>query len=222
MIGDSLPASPSFGPVLAQGHKAGIIVATMYGADTKGVDFNMGPDWTALGKMYVDSLKGRSGPQRLGLLAVAPTGTGKAWIDGVKAAAKKTKNVTVVGIVDTNDDPAKALDQSTALLNAHPEINVLASHMGTATTPMVSVIKQKKLKGKVIVLANGASGGGTDGAKQGVVYKFLMQNLCAEGKDAANAAADIKAGKKIVKQIDVHVVMATLANYKKYGAKGWA
>ena len=71
----------------------------------------------------------------------------------------------------------KALDESNALLNAHPEINVIASHMGTATTPAVSVVKQKGLKGKVVVLANGGAGGGIDGAKQGIVYKFLLQGL---------------------------------------------
>jgi hypothetical protein len=74
----------------------------------------------------------------------------------------------------------------------------------------------------VIVLANGGSGGGIVGAQQHVVYRFLLQNLCAEGTAAASAAAAIAAGQPYQKQINVQTVMASLANYKTYTAKGWA
>lgn len=221
----TFPASAGFGPVLQQAQKAGITVGTLYGAGSggsTGSDVNTGVDWKALGKQYVAAIAMRKGPQHVGLIAQAPDGVGKSWIDGFKAAAAKTKNVTVSAIVYTGDDPTKALDQSNALLTAHPEVNVLASHMGTATPGASSAIKAKHDVGKVVMVANGGSGGGITGAKDGTVYKFLLQDLCTEGKDAVNAVVAKAEGKKVPAQISVDTVMADLSTYKKYIAKGWA
>jgi ABC-type sugar transport system substrate-binding protein len=219
----TFPASPAFGPVLQQAHDAGIVTGTMYGGggSARG-DFNTGWDWTALGRQYVAALAGRKGVQRVGVLAVSATGVGKAFLDGVTSAAKATHgHVVVRAVIYTADDPTKTLDETNALLTAHPEINVLASHMGTSTTPVVSAIKAKHLVGKVVLLGNGGNGGGVEGAKAGIVYRFLLQDLCTEGKSAANAAADLGEGKTTPKQINVTTVMASLANYKSYLAKGW-
>jgi ABC-type sugar transport system substrate-binding protein len=219
----TFPASPAFGPVLQQAHDAGIVTGTMYGGGGSAQgDFNTGVDWTGLGRQYVGALKTRKGVQRVGVLAVTPTGVGKAFLDGVKAAAKATHgHVVVRAVIYTADDPAKTLDKTNALLTAHPEINVLVSHMGTSTTPVVSAIKAKHLVGRVVLLGNGGNGGGVEGAKAGIVYRFLLQDLCTEGKAAANAAADLGEGKTAPKQINVLTVMASLANYKLYLAKGW-
>ena len=219
----TFPASPAFGPVLAKARAQGIITGTMYGGGGSPTgQFNTGTDWTALGKLYVGALAGRTGAQHVALLVQAPTGVGKAFAAGFTEAAKATKNVTVVATGYTNDNPTTALQQATDILTAHPDVNVIASDMGTATTPTVSVVKSKHMVGKVIMLANGGSGGGITGAQQGVVYRFLLQNLCKEGTDAATAAAAVADGKPYKKQINVQTVMAGLANYKALTKKGWA
>jgi ABC-type sugar transport system substrate-binding protein len=218
----TFPASPAFGPVLQQAHKAGIITGTMYGgAGTAPADFNAGVDWNALGRQYVAALAGRPGVQRVGLLAVSPTGVGKAFVDGFKSAAAGNPNIKVEAIIYTNDDPATTLSETNALLLAHPDINVLASHMGTSTTPVISAIKAKGDVGKVVLLGNGANGGGSQGAQQGTVYRFLLQDLCTMGHEAVSTAADIAAGKPASKSIVIGTVMAGLNNYKSYLAKGW-
>ncbi|HEX4660664.1 MAG TPA: substrate-binding domain-containing protein [Streptosporangiaceae bacterium] len=218
----TFPASPAFGPVLQQAHQAGIITGTMYGGGgTATADFNAGVDWNALGRQYVAALAGRPGVQRVGLLAVSPTGVGKAFIDGFKLAAQGNKNIKVEAIIYTNDDPATTLSETNALLLAHPDINVLASHMGTSTTPVVSAIKAKGDIGKVVLLGNGANGGGSQGAQQGIVYRFLLQDLCTMGHDTVSTAADIAAGKPASKSIVIGTVMAGLNNYQSYLAKGW-
>jgi ABC-type sugar transport system substrate-binding protein len=180
-----------------------------------------GVDWGALGEQYVAALAGRPGKQVVGLLAVSPTGVGKAFVDGFKAAAAKTSNVTVKAAAYTDDDPAKTLTQVNALLQANPDINVVASHMGTSTTPVISAIKAKKKVGKVVFMGNGATGGGSQGAKAGIVYKFLLQDLCTEGKSAVDAAADLAAGKKVAKDLPIATVMAGLNDYQSYLNKGW-
>lgn len=217
------PVSAAFGPVLKQAEAAGIITGTMYGGPTSAVgQFNTGPDFNKLGELYVRAIAERPGPQRVGLLAADSTGTGGAWMDGVRAAAAQTDNVEIVGVVYTGDDPARALSQANALLAAHPEINVLASHMGTATTPSVSAIKAKGLKGRVVMLANGAVAGGLEGAREGIVYRFLLQNLRREGQDAVRAAIDRAAGKDVPAQINVETTMVGLDDFEQYDARGWS
>jgi ABC-type sugar transport system substrate-binding protein len=140
----TFPASQGFIPLLAQARKAGIITGTMYGgAGSATGQFNTGTDWTALGKSFVAALAGRRGPQHVALLVQAPTGVGLAFADGFKAAAAATKNVTVATVGYTNDDPTTALQVASDILTAHPEVNVIASNLGTATTPTVSVIESK-------------------------------------------------------------------------------
>ncbi len=217
------PASPAFKPILKQAEDAGIVTATLWGGGASATGLtNVGADFTDMGKVYVDALVDRSGPQKVGLIAYDPTGTGKAWMDGFEAAAADAGNITVEGVVYTADDPARALSQANALLAAHPDINVVASHMGTATTPTVSAIKGKGLKGRVIMLANGAVAGGLEGAREGVVEKFLLQDLAGASRSVVQAVADIAAGKDVPAQIDVPGTMVGLDDYEEYSARGWS
>ncbi|MTD16860.1 substrate-binding domain-containing protein [Nakamurella sp. YIM 132087] len=219
----TFPASDGFAPVLQQAQAAGIITATMYGgggADS-GADVNIGVDWGALGKMYVEAIAEREGPQKVGLIAQAPTGTGKAWMDGVKAAAAETDNVTVVGEVYTGDDAAKALDQSNALLTAHPDVNVIATHMGTVTPGAVAAIKSKGLLGKVVLVGNGPDNGGKEALADGSAYRILLQGLCQEGKDALDAVADLANDQTVAPQIDTQTIMAGDDDLEKLLGEGW-
>lgn len=217
------PASPAFEPLLEQARKAGIIVATMYGAGAfKAANVDIGADFVKLGQAYADSIAGRKGPQHVGLIAVGPTGVGKVWIDAFRAEAKKVKNVSLDAVVYTNDDPTKALDASVNLLTAHPEINVLASHMGTATAGAVEAIKEKGDSGKVFFVANGSSGAALQGLKNHTIYRVLVQNLCKGGTAAVKAVVRIANGQSVPKAIAVQVKLIGLKSYKKYLAQGWS
>jgi ABC-type sugar transport system substrate-binding protein len=220
----TFPESAGFGPVLAQAKAKGIVTGTMYGGSgAPSGEFNAGANWTQLGAQYVAALAGRKGTQYVALLSQAAVGVGAAYDNGFKAAAAKTHgHVQVVAEGYTNDDPATAQQQAQDLLTAHPNINVFASNMGTATTPVVSVVKSKGLVGKVVMLANGGSGGGIVGAQQHVVYRFLMQNLCALGSESATLAEDIAIGAPHPSFWAVPTVLAGLGNYKKLAKKGWA
>ena len=216
------PASESFKPLLEQASKAGIVTGTMYGgADSALGDFNTGLDFDALGRSFAEPLAEREGEQRVGLLAVSPTGVGKAFTDGFKAAAAETDNVKVVGTAYTEDNPTKTLGQVNSLFNAHPDINVFVSHMGTSTQPVISAIKAKKLVGKVVLVGNGGSGGGIEGAEEGIVYRFLLQDLCKESNDVVDAASKLAAGETVPEQINVDTVMVDDTNWKEYDDKGW-
>lgn len=219
----TFPATDGFVPVLQQARDAGIIVGTLYGAaGTDSVSqVNVGADFAEVGRIMVQALAKREGPQNVGLMVQGPTGAAKAFADAFNAEAAKTSNVKVIAVVNTNDDASKALDQATALLTAHPKINVIASHMGTATQGTTAAIKAKDLVGKVVMLANGPAGGGAEGLEDGTVYKLLMQNVCGAGKQIIDGVVDISEGKTVPKQVSVGVTMVGKGEVQPLLDKGW-
>jgi ABC-type sugar transport system substrate-binding protein len=224
----TFPASDGFAAVLKQAQAAGITTATLYGsgASDSGADVNIGVDWAKLGELFVNEIAKRPGEQNLGLVAVAETGVGKSWMDGVKAAAAKTSNVKVAGEVYTGDDAAKALPQTSALLTAHPEINVVATHMGTATPGVVAAIKGKGATDKVAFVANGPDNGGKEGLASGGVWRLLVQDLCGEGRDALDAVVDHQSGTASASDgnipfIDVGTALVSADTLQGYLDKGF-
>lgn len=226
----TFPASDGFAPVLKQAQKAGIVTTTVIGPGTKdsGADANVGLDWSKLGEMYVAAIAKRPGTQYVGLEAAANSGPGGEWMAGLKAAAAKTSNVKVVGAVYTGDDSAKALQQTQALLTAHPNINVIASHMGTVTQGAVAAIKAKGKTGKVVLVGNGHDNGGTEAMASGAAYALLFQNLCDAGTKSADVTIDMLKKKQTAppsggpKNLFYGVTVATKDNYRQFIDKGWS
>ena len=195
----------------------------LYGAGgtESGADVNVGANFTVVGQIFAEAIAQREGPQNVGLMIQGPTGAGKAFSEAFTAAAEKTDNVKVIAVVNTNDDASKALDQASALLTAHPEINVIASHMGTATQGATAAIKAKGLVGKVVFVANGPAGGGREGLADGTVYKLMMQDLCNAGGQIIDALAKIGEGETVPAQLDVGVKMFSEDGIQEYLDKGW-
>ena len=219
----TFPATTGFTPVLQQARKAGIEVGTFYGAagTEAGSNANVGANFATVGHIFAQAIAARTGEQHVGLMVQGAAGVGKAFTDAFKEEALKTKNVTVSAIVFTNDDASKALDQASALLSAHPEINVIASHMGTATQGATAAIKAKHLQGKVVFVANGAAGGGSQGLEDGTVYKLMLQDLCTAGHVMVDAMTKVAAGEQVPAQVDVGVQMFGKGEVDKFVAKGW-
>lgn len=219
----TFPATDGFTPVLQQAREAGIKVGTLYGASgtEAGSDVNVGANFTLMGEVFAEAIAEREGPQNVGLMIQGPTGAGKAFNDGFIAAAEKTANVKVIAVVNTNDDASKSLDQANALLTAHPEINVIASHMGTATQGATAAIRSKDLVGKVVFVANGPAGGGREGLADGTVYKLLMQDLCNAGTQIVDALVKIGNGETVPANLDVGIQMFGEEGIQDYLDKGW-
>ena len=219
----TFPATDGFTPMLQQARDAGILVGTLYGAGgtESGADVNVGANFAVVGQIFAEAIAQRDGPQNVGLMIQGPSGAGKAFSEAFEAAAAKTDNVKVVAVVNTNDDASKALDQASALLTAHPEINVIASHMGTATQGATAAIKAKDLVGKVVFVANGPAGGGREGLSDGTVYRLMMQDLCNAGGQIVDALVKISDGESVPSNLDVGVKMFGEEGIQDYLDKGW-
>ena len=219
----TFPASDGFVPQLEQAAAADIIVGTLYGADytASASQTNVGADFGKIGEIMVEALKGREGDQNVGLLVQGPTGAGKAFEEGFRAAAEGSDAISVIAVSFTEDNAAKSLDQTNALLAANPEINVIASHMGSATQGVSATIKSRNKVGDVIMLANGAAGGGQEGLEDGTVYRIMMQDLCNAGAQILQGVVDLGEGKEVPAQIDVGIRMFGADEVEEYLDQGW-
>ncbi|WP_187271883.1 sugar ABC transporter substrate-binding protein [Aeromicrobium terrae] len=219
----TFPASEGFGPVLKQAQAKGILTGTLFGTGGSdgGADVNAGPDFTAIGETIITAISKIPGQHVLGLVAQADTGLGKAWLDGVKAAVKKTDNVKVAGEVYTGDDAAKALPQVNALLTAHPDVTDIATHMGTVTPGAVAAIKAKKLVGKTFLVAGGHDNGGLESIQGGTSRLILLQDNCGLGKDMIDGIVDTAEGKPAA-SIPIHVAVVPQDEVQGYLDKGWS
>jgi ABC-type sugar transport system substrate-binding protein len=218
----TFPASGAFGPVLQQAQRAGVLTATLYGDGTpaSGATVNAGVDWSVIGKQYVDSISALPGNHVVGLVAEGPTGIGKSWTDGVKAAAASTSNVKVVGTVYIGADGSKALPEVTSLLTAHPDVDIVASNTGLMTQGAVAAIKSKGLQGKVHLVAINNANGGPEAIKDGYAVGLFLQDLCDLGKRTVDGVVLAATGVK-VPLIEVHDIIATKDNLQQYIDKGW-
>lgn len=219
----TFPASEGFAPVLKQAQGKGILTGTLFGTGgpASGADVNAGPDYTAIGETIVGAISKLPGKHVLGLVAQADTGLGKSWLDGVKAAAKKSDNVTIAGEVYTADDAAKALPEVNALLTAHPDVTDIATHMGTVTPGAVAAIKAKKLVGKTFLVAGGHDNGGMEAIEGGTARLMFLQDNCGLGKDMVDGVVDTAEGKQ-PKAIPIRVAVVSKADVQGYLDKGWS
>jgi ABC-type sugar transport system substrate-binding protein len=226
----TFPVSAGFAPVLQQAQKAGIVTLTILGSGKadSGADLNIGLNWTKIGELFVTAVAARPGQQNVGLIEDSPQGAGKDFTNGVKAAAAATSNVKIVGTVYTGDDTAKALNQTTALLTAHPEINVIMTHQGTATPGAIAAIKAKGKTGKVAFIGNGPGNGGKEALANGTAFAMLFQDLCGAGTIIADSVADRLEGKTSASGsgptnlAGLPAAIGTKADYQSYIDKGWA
>jgi ABC-type sugar transport system substrate-binding protein len=218
----TFPNSDGFAPALKQAQDKGVVTGTIYGtgdADS-GADYNIGPDWNAIGDANMSAVAALPGKHVVGLVAADNTGLGKAWLDGVKNAAKKYPNVTIAGEVYTGDDAAKALPQVNALLTAHPEITDIVTHMGTTTPGAVAAIKSHNRQGKTFLVAIGHDNGGTEAVKSGASRLVFLQDVCTLGKQMTDGVVAVHEGKTPA-PAPVKVKVIPADQLDQYLKQGW-
>ncbi|MGP3533842.1 sugar ABC transporter substrate-binding protein [Microbacterium sp. RD1] len=218
----TFPASDAFGPVLQQAQEAGVLTATLYGdgKPESGATVNAGADWSLIGEQYVEAISAVPGDHVVGLVAEAPTGVGKSWIDGVTAAAEKTDNVTISDTVYVGADASQALPQVTALLTANPDIDIVASNTGIMTAGGVAAIESLGLQDKVKLVAINNANGGPEAIRDGAAIGLFLQDTCDLGARTVGGLVEAATGAD-VPLIPVKAVIATQDDLDEYLDKGW-
>lgn len=227
----TFPVSDGFSPVLQDAQAAGIVTATIFGSGEadSGADLNFTTDFELNGRQYIDALDPIEGDKVIGLIAAADAGAGQQWMDGIRTAAEGRDDVTIAGAVYTGDDSSKALDQTNALLTAHPDVNVIATHMGTVTQGAVAAIESQDKIGEIFLVGVGTDNGGAQALESGAALAMQMNNSCEASRAGMHQIIDriegtTAATNDLPEEIlgsEETVTMATKDNYQTLMDNEW-
>ncbi len=217
----TFPASAEqFDPIFAQARAAGVYVATVEGGQTKNQNVNAGTSFEQFGRLAAKTVAAKPGQQNVAFLTQGPTGPDATFVNAFKDAAKQYSNIKVVDTRYDDGDVTKTTDLATALMTAHPELNHFVTNEGADTPGVVAAIKQKDQVGNVFLTTNSIYSGSVEGMKAGIVYSFLLQNMCAIGKAPVDALVRLSKGESVPANISTPISFATASNVDSLTASG--
>ncbi|MDX6255835.1 MAG: ribose transport system substrate-binding protein [Frankiales bacterium] len=213
-------SAAQFDPLFLQARKAGIYVATVEGGQTKNQTLNAGTSFAQFGVLAAKTVAAKAGQQYVAFLSVGPTGPDALFVNSFKATAKQYPNITIVDSRYDGGATTKTVDLATAMMTAHPQLNHFVTNEGADTPGIISAIKQKGKVGKVFLTTNSIYSGSVDGMKAGIVYSFLLQNMCKIGSTPVDALVKVSKGEKVASNIPTEIEFATAANRVSLTASG--
>ncbi len=222
-IGISVNEPKSVEGVIKQAMKAGIKVVT-FDSDSA----NSGRS------MYIGTVNKQAGVTMGEAMAKAVGGKGEVAIvtgqlgasnlneriDGVKEALAKYPDIKIVATEGTEDDLAKAVSVTEALLRGHPNlagIFGISQVGGPAVAKVLGEEEFAKHKGQLKVLAFDDLPDTIKGVKDGFIDGIMVQRPITMGKLAVDhLVAQIKGEETASKDIDTGVTVVTKDNLGSY------
>jgi ABC-type sugar transport system substrate-binding protein len=214
-------SAEQFDPILQQAKSAGIYTATVEGGQTKNQTLNAGTSFTQYGELAAKTVAAKGGQQNVAFLTQGPTGPDAEFVGAFKAAAAaKYPNIKIVDSRYDGGDTTKALDLATAMMTAHPDLNHFVTNEGADTPPVIAAIKAKNKVGKVFLTTSTIYSGSVEGMQAGIVYSFLLQNMCAIGSTPVDALLKVSKGQSVPPNIPTPIEFATKDTVKQLTASG--
>ncbi len=209
-----------FNPLFTQAKKAGIFTGTVDSAAPTTNDINVGTSYLQYGALAAETLAKKGGEQYVGLISASAANN--PFVIGFDSWLKKHPSapIKVVASEFDNGDPTQDTGLVNAMLTAHPDLNMFLTNEGAATSPIISVLKQRNLKGKVYLTTNSIYSGTIPGIEEGYVYSFLLQNMCGIGTDSIDSIISYAAGTLKNRNVATQILFATKGTYKKLTANG--
>jgi ribose transport system substrate-binding protein len=204
---------PAFTPVLTQAKQKGILLATLNtGKTTTLQDVNLGTDYAHNGRVTADGVAAKGGQLNVGIIGLAARPPGTDIEAGFKEAIKKHPNVKVVAQEYDDGDPTKDIAIATAMMRAHPELNMIWAYQGASVPGVITAIKEQKKVGKVFLVTNDLAPQTRAGLEAGIVYGTNLQDFCGMGRGAVEKLAAIKRGERPPRYIDTGARFVTKDN----------
>ena len=213
-------SAEQFDPIFAQARAAGAYVATVEGGQTKNQNLNAGTSFEQFGQLAAKTVAAKPGQQNVAFLTQGPTGPDATFVNAFKEAAKQYSNIKIVDTRYDSGDVTKTTDLATALMTAHAELNHLVTNEGADTPGIIAAIKQKRQVGKVFLTTNSIYSGSVEGMKAGIVYSFLLQNMCEIGKAPVDALVKLSKGESVPSNIPTPISFATAPTVDSLTASG--
>lgn len=209
----TFPLTPAeFDPLFKKARAGGALVASVEGTTSPSVDVNVGTSFEQFGVDAAKSVATKGGDQNVGIITDGPTGPPKTFVDSFTAYAKAhpEAHIKVEDVQYNGGDPTKVQALAQAMLVAHPDLNMFVTNQAPSTAPLVAMITQKNLKGKVSIVTNSKYSGGIEGVKAGYVHSTLLQNLCAMGTLSVDSLVKISDGQKVAPNIATEIKFGTI------------
>lgn len=195
-------------PLMKQAKSKGIRVVTLNTGDsTKEQDFTVGTEYSHMGTKIAEEIGKREGQQNVGIITNAPGGIGDVIIKALEG--NLPANVKSIATAYDGGDPSKTADTVTAMLKAHPEINVIYSWEGTAVGGITAAIKEQGLQGKVVGVVNDLTPQVQDGINDGTIYGTSKQDFCAITTTAVENLVKLGKGEEVSANTDTGTTFVT-------------
>jgi ribose transport system substrate-binding protein len=169
-----------------------------------------------LGKVLATMIGGKGKVINLGITAGSQTGRERS--DGFIAAMKEYPGITVLPVQWTSAVAATALNDTTDLLNANPDVNGIYSAAAPMAVGAAQALKAKSLDKKVALVTFDPSPEVLPLFEDGTIGAIAAQNPYQMGYQGVTMLDTVIKGGKISenqKKIQIPVVIITPDNYKK-------
>lgn len=133
--------------------------------------------------------------------------------NGFKEAIAKHKNIKIVSTLFSECDEAKAMAATEDMLTSNPSIVGIFTACGPGAVGTARVLEQRKLAGKVKLVAFDAFPAEIEALKKGTIQALVVQNPYKMGYEGVKAAIKAKNGEKVEKRMDTGVSIVTKENF---------
>ena len=203
-------------PTVEKAIKAGITVVTI----DSGIDSDIAVSFVATDNVQgarkaADELARLIGDKgEVGLIPFVPgSATCTMREHGFKEGLSKHPNIKLVATLYSQSDVSRAIAVTEDMLTAHPKIaGIFAANEGGAVG-CSRAMEQRKLSGKVKLVAFDAAPAEIDALKRGTIQALIVQNPFNMGCEGVKAAVAAKSGRKVDKRIDTGVTVVTKKNF---------
>jgi ribose transport system substrate-binding protein len=149
----------------------------------------------------------------------AGSGSEVERVGGFRKYIEANSKLTVVGPFYSNSQMGTAMNQTTDVLAAHPDLKGLFGANEPTAIGMGRAIVQSGKKGKVVGIGFDGNADLQAFIKDGTLEAIAVQSAYQMGALGVKTAAELIAGKKVPKFRDTGVLMVTKANIDSQDAK---
>jgi ribose transport system substrate-binding protein len=149
----------------------------------------------------------------------AGSGSEIGRVGGFRKYIEKNSKLKIVGTFYSNSQMGTALNQTTDVLAANPDLKGLFGANEPTAIGMGRALVQTGKAGKVAAIGFDGNGDLQSFVKDGTIEAIAVQSAYMMGHLGVTTVADVVAGKKVPKFLDTGVVMVTKKNIDSPEAK---
>jgi ribose transport system substrate-binding protein len=149
----------------------------------------------------------------------AGSGSEVERVGGFKQYIEKNSKLQIVGTYYSNSQMGTALNQTTDVLAAHPDLKGLFGANEPTAIGMGRALVQSGKAGKVVAIGFDGNADLQGFVKDGTIHAIAVQSAYQMGHLGVKTAAEIISGKKVPKFRDTGVLMVTKDNIGSTEAK---